>query len=120
MDAKLRKLAIAVVSALSLALTVATGGAQKPLPPLPTPDTPPPVPDVLKNYKPVTADQLTKPGDGDWLQYRRTYDGWGYSPLAQITAGNVHNLKLAWTLQTGQVEGHEAPPIVNNGVMFDR
>jgi alcohol dehydrogenase (cytochrome c) len=119
MDAKLRKLAIAVVSALSLALTVATGGAQKPLPPLPTPDTPPPVPDVLKNYKPVTADQLTKPGDGDWLQYRRTYDGWGYSPLAQITAGNVHNLKLAWTLQTGQVEGHEAPPIVNNGVMFD-
>jgi alcohol dehydrogenase (cytochrome c) len=119
MDAKLRKLAIAVGSALSLALTVATGGAQKPLPPLPTPDTPPPVPNVLKNYKPVTADQLTKPGDGDWLQYRRTYDGWGYSPLAQITAGNVHNLKLAWTLQTGQVEGHEAPPIVNNGVMFD-
>ncbi len=27
-------------------------------------------------------------------------------------------MKLAWTLQTGQVEGHEAPPIVNNGVMF--
>ena len=25
---------------------------------------------------------------------------------------------MVWTLQTGQVEGHEAPPIVNNGVMF--
>ena len=50
--------------------------------------------------------------------YRRTYDGWGYSPLAQITPANVGRLKLVWTLATGQVEGHEAPPIVDNGVMF--
>ena len=50
--------------------------------------------------------------------YRRTYDGWGYSPLPQITPANVGALKMAWTLETGQVEGHEAPPIVNNGVMF--
>ena len=27
-------------------------------------------------------------------------------------------LKPVWTLQTGQIEGHQAPPIVNNGVMF--
>ena len=50
--------------------------------------------------------------------YRRTYDGWGYSPLSQITVENVGKLKLAWTLATGQIEGHQAPPIVNNGVMF--
>ncbi len=118
MDANARKLAVAAGSALLLALTAAVGSAQKALPPLPTPDTPPPVPAILQNYKPVTAAQLTKPGDGDWLQYRRTYDGWGYSPLAQINAGNVHQLKLVWTLATGQVEGHEAPPIVTNGVMF--
>jgi alcohol dehydrogenase (cytochrome c) len=118
MDVNTRKFAIAAGSALLLALSAAVGSAQKPLPALPTPDSPPPVPPILQNYKPVTAAQLTKPGDGDWLQYRRTYDGWGYSPLAQITAGNAHDLKLAWTLQTGQVEGHEAPPIVNNGVMF--
>ena len=109
-------------------LTIAAGGfalllstaatAQKPLPPLPQPETPAPVPAMLQSYKPVTAQQLTRPGDGDWLMYRRTYDGWGYSPLAQITPANVGRLKMAWTLQTGQVEGHEAPPIVNNGVMF--
>jgi alcohol dehydrogenase (cytochrome c) len=35
----------------------------------------------LKEYKPVTAQRLLKPEDGDWLMLRRTYDGWGYSPL---------------------------------------
>src|SRR5215470_18893901 len=105
-------------SAVALALSVAAASAQKPLPPLPTPDTPPPVPPILQNYKPVKADDLTKPSDGEWLHYRRTYDGWGYSPLTQITAANASRLKLVWTMATGQVEGHEAPPIVHNGVMF--
>src|SRR2546430_17614008 len=50
--------------------------------------------------------------------YRRTYDSWGYRPLSQITPENAARLKPVWTLATGQVEGHEAPPIVNNGVMF--
>jgi alcohol dehydrogenase (cytochrome c) len=48
----------------------------------------------------------------------RTYDGWGYSPLAQITPANIGRLQLVWSFATGQVEGHQAPPIVNNGVMF--
>ena len=87
-------------------------------PPLPKPDTPPPVPPILQNYKPVTADRLKQPEDGDWLMYRRTYDGWGYSPLSQITTENAAKLKPVWTLATGQIEGHQAPPIVNNGVMF--
>src|SRR5258705_3486981 len=50
--------------------------------------------------------------------YRRTYDSWGYSPLSQITPDNAGRLKPVWTLQTGQIEGHQAPPMVNNGVMF--
>jgi alcohol dehydrogenase (cytochrome c) len=103
---------------LALLVSAAPGLAQKPLPPLPKPETPPPVPALLQNYRPVTAQQLKEPADGDWPMYRRTYDGWGYSPLAQITPANVARLKLAWTLQTGQVEGHQAPPIVENGVMF--
>ena len=110
--------AIVSAGALALMLNVAPAAAQKPLPPLPTPDTPPPVPAILQNYKPVTAERLTKPDDGEWLQYRRTYDGWGYSPLAQINAGNVGKLKPVWMLSTGVNEGHQAPPIVNNGVMF--
>src|SRR4029077_18805109 len=110
----------AILSAGALALMLSGGSAvaQKPLPPLPTPDTPPPVPTILQNYKPVTAQRLTKPEDGDWLQYRRTYDGWGYSPLSQITAANVGKLKPVWTMATGVTEGHQAPPMVNNGVMF--
>ena len=43
----------------------------------------------LAAYRPVTSERLLKPGDGDWLMIRRTYDGWGYSPLDQITPANV-------------------------------
>jgi len=77
-----------------------------------------PMPPVLANYKPVTADRLTHPADGDWLMFRRTYNGWGYSPRAQITPANAGRLKPVWSMTTGQLEGHQAPPIVNNGVMF--
>jgi alcohol dehydrogenase (cytochrome c) len=79
---------------------------------------PPPMPAVLQKYQPVTADRLKNPEDGNWLMIRRTYDGWGYSPLAQITADNVKNLRLVWTFATGEPKVHEAAPIVNNGVMF--
>src|SRR6185312_14464465 len=59
-----------------------------------------------------------KPEDGNWFHFRRTYDGWGFSPLTEINAKNVGRLQLVWSMATGQVEGHQAPPIVNNGVMF--
>ena len=77
-----------------------------------------PMPAILQNYKPVTAERLKKPDDGDWLMVRRTYDGWGYSPLDQITPANVARLQPVWVFSTGVTNGHEAPPIVNNGVMF--
>jgi hypothetical protein len=71
------------VSALTLVLSVTTLSAQQPLPTLPTPALPRPVPPILQNYKPVMQ-ELTQPRDDDWLMYRRTYNGWGYSPLSQI------------------------------------
>jgi alcohol dehydrogenase (cytochrome c) len=77
-----------------------------------------PMPAVLQNYKTVTADRLKKPEDGDWLMVRRTYDGWGYSPLEQITTKNVEKLQPVWEFATGVTSGHEAPPMVNNGVLF--
>src|SRR5262245_4839087 len=46
---------------------------------------PPPMPAILRNYQPVTAERLRNPEAGNWLTIRRTYDGWGYSPLTQIT-----------------------------------
>jgi len=72
----------------------------------------------IENYSPVTADRLNNPEPGNWMLYRRTYDGQGYSPLDQINTSNVKNLTPVWTFSTGVNEGHEAPPIVNNGVMF--
>ena len=72
----------------------------------------------IENYSPVTADRLKNPEPGNWMHYRRTYDGQGYSPLDQINTSNVKSLVPVWTFSTGVLEGHEAPPIINNGVMF--
>ena len=98
-----------------LLLTASAGPAQQ------APAPPPfvtPVPPILQRYKPVTADRLKKPDDGDWLMVRRTYDGWGYSPLNEMTPANVGRLQPVWSFSTGVVNGHQAAPIVNNGVMF--
>ena len=73
---------------------------------------------ALRDYKTVTAERLSKPDDGDWTMIRRTYDGWGYSPLTQITTDNVQRLQPAWVFATGVTSGHEAAPLVNNAVMF--
>src|SRR5689334_16247025 len=78
----------------------------------------PPRPAVLQNYPAVTLDELKKPADGDWPMVRRTYDGWGYSPLEQITKANVARLQPVWSMSTGVTSGHQAPPIVHGGVMF--
>ncbi|HTP95915.1 MAG TPA: methanol/ethanol family PQQ-dependent dehydrogenase [Burkholderiales bacterium] len=70
------------------------------------------------NYSPVTDERLLKPEPQNWLMYRATYDGMGYSPLARINTKNVKKLVPVWSYSTGVLEGHQAPPIVNNGVMF--
>jgi glucose dehydrogenase len=49
---------------------------------------------LLQNYAPVSAERLKNPADGDWLMIRRTYNGWGYSPLDQINTTNVSKLRL--------------------------
>ena len=43
-------------------------------------------------FEPVTDAMLENPRPADWLNWRRTLDGWGYSPLDQITTDNVHRL----------------------------
>src|ERR1700747_841463 len=68
-------------------------------------------------YTTVTDERLLHPDAGDWLMYRRTYDGWGFSPLKQITSSNIQNLSLAWSLSTDLVGAHETAVIVNHGRM---
>jgi len=82
------------------------------------PNPAPPIPDVLRSYPPVTADRLKRPEPQNWLMIRGTYDGWGYSPLDQLTPANVAKLEPVWMMATGIDRGHEAAPLVNNGVMF--
>ena len=69
-------------------------------------------------YSPVTDERLLSPEPENWLMYRGTYDSQGYSPLDQINTENVAGLKPAWSFSTGMREGHQAPPVVNNGFMF--
>ncbi|MQA89974.1 MAG: PQQ-binding-like beta-propeller repeat protein [Gemmatimonas sp.] len=68
-------------------------------------------------YTPVDDQALLAPADEDWLMWRRTYDHWGYSPLAQIDRSNVGDLRLAWawTMEPGK---QETTPLVHDGIMF--
>jgi alcohol dehydrogenase (cytochrome c) len=70
------------------------------------------------SYSLVTDQRLVKPEPENWLQIRGNYQGWSYSPLDQIKTGNVRRLVPVWAFSTGVDSGHEAPPLVNNGVMF--
>src|SRR2546428_7609070 len=62
-------------------------------------------------YATVTDERLQHPEVGDWLMYRRTYDCSGFNPLSQITAQNIGNLSLAWSLNTALVDAHEKETI---------
>ena len=69
------------------------------------------------NISPVTDAMLRNPPPADWLMWRRTFDGYGYSPLNQINKDNVKNLQVAWTwsLVPGATE---TTPIVHDGVLY--
>jgi alcohol dehydrogenase (cytochrome c) len=68
-------------------------------------------------FAPVTDAMLLNPDPADWINWRRTLDAWGYSPLTQITTHNVHQLQLAWSVGIGP--GHiEMTPLVYDGVMY--
>src|ERR1700756_809487 len=69
-------------------------------------------------YPTVTDERLQHPEAGDWLMYRRTYDGWGFSPLNEITSSNIQKLSLAWSMSTDLLGAHETTAIVNHGRMF--
>ncbi|MDJ0935599.1 MAG: PQQ-dependent dehydrogenase, methanol/ethanol family [Kiloniellales bacterium] len=71
-----------------------------------------------ENYNPVTDARLANPEPHNWLSWRGNYEGWGHSPLSQINADNVKDLVPVWSFSTGVTEGHQAPPMVNDGMMF--
>ena len=50
-----------------------------------------------EEFVPVTDAMLLDPDPEDWLMWRRTLNGWGYSPLKQIDRDNVSNLRMVWS-----------------------
>ena len=72
----------------------------------------------IENYVPVTEAMMTNPPDGDWLMYRRNYQGWSYSPLKEINTDNVKSLSLKWMWSMPENVTMEITPLVHNGILF--
>ena len=66
----------------------------------------------------VTDEMLRNPPDGDWLMWRRTYNGWGYSPLEQINKENVKDLRLAWAWGMTPGGRTQETPLVHDGIIY--
>jgi alcohol dehydrogenase (cytochrome c) len=81
------------------------------------PPDPHPTANPLDKYTPVTEAMLAAPADGDWLNWRRTRDGSGYSPLKQINKSNVKNLTAVWSWSL-PVGPSEITPLEHDGVLF--
>lgn len=71
----------------------------------------------VKDFEPVTDAMLQNPDPAEWINWRRTLDGWGYSPLNQINRQNVNQIQLAWSwaLNSGS---SQPTPLVYKGVMY--
>jgi len=72
---------------------------------------------TVDDFRPVSSTMLAHPPDGDWLSWRRTLDGWGHSPLDQVTRDNIERLSLAWviTMRDGSNQG---TPLIHDGIMY--
>ncbi|WP_363253853.1 methanol/ethanol family PQQ-dependent dehydrogenase [Mesorhizobium sp.] len=58
------------------------------------------------------------PDDGQWTMPAKNYASTRYSELAEINAGNVKNLQVAFTFSTGVNKGQEAAPLVVGSTMY--
>ena len=69
------------------------------------------------DFVPITDAMLQDPAPGDWLMWRRTLNGWGYSPLDQVNRDNVADLRMVWTraLSDGSQTG---TPLAYGGVLY--
>jgi len=72
----------------------------------------------VRDFRPVSEAMLRNPASGDWLNWRRTDNAWGYSPLDQINRQNVNQLQLVWSWAMRDTGANEATPLVHDGVMY--
>ena len=62
------------------------------------------------------AEPISQVADEDWPAYGRNQEGQRWSPLKQINADNVHQLKEAWVFRTGDVRRENDPGEITNEV----
>ncbi len=93
-------LVFAAAAAVSFALGAATAQAQP-----------------AGEFVPVTDAMLQDPDPADWPMWRRTLDGWGYSPLDQVNRDNVGELQMAWSRALPQGT-QEVTPLAYGGVVY--
>ena len=77
---------------------------------------------------PVTQERLLNVDKepGNWLHHHQNYSAHRFSTLKEINRDNVKNLKVAWTMHLGGVEGGgiwshgglEGTPIAENGFLY--
>ena len=70
-----------------------------------------------REFVPVTDAMLQDPDPADWPMWRRTLDGWGYSPLDQVNRDNVGELQMAWSRALPQGT-QEVTPLAYGGVVY--
>ena len=70
-----------------------------------------------REFAPVTDAMLQNPDPADWPMWRRTLDGWGYSPLDEVNRDNVGELQMAWSRALPQGT-QEVTPLAYGGVVY--
>jgi lanthanide-dependent methanol dehydrogenase len=70
------------------------------------------------NWLPNPPPAAAPKDDGQWVMPSKNYASTRYSELAEINAGNVARLQVAFTFSTGVNRGHEAPPLIVGATMY--
>jgi len=74
-----------------------------------------------KLYPNFVTDDMLLNADKDasnWLLYGRDYQMTCYSPFAAINQSNVKNLKAAWGMSFGVLDGQDSQAVVVNGTIY--
>lgn len=71
----------------------------------------------LSAMTPVSDAMLANPSPNDWINWRRTRDGSGFSPLKQITGANVKGLTTAWSWSLPRGD-NMMTALVHDGILY--
>jgi alcohol dehydrogenase (cytochrome c) len=73
---------------------------------------------TVESFVPLTNETLRNPAPGDWPMIRRDYSASSFSPLNEITAGNVGQLQLAWIWPMRDGGTNQPAPLAYRGTIY--